>query len=77
MLQELVETSETALLQSIVLIQHFPKLISDNHTEKALKILPSLAKDLQLVGTWGKQLDVYCKWFKCNSTRKDRGYWQI
>ena len=52
-----MEASETALLQSIVLIQNFPKLISSNHTKEALKALSSLAKDVRLVGAGGRQLE--------------------
>ena len=48
--------SDAAMLQSIVLIQNFPKLISSNHTREALKALSSLAKDARLVGTGGRRL---------------------
>ena len=51
--------TESALLQSIVLLQYFPELISSNHAREPLKVLSSLAKDTQLVGSGQKAENVF------------------
>ena len=51
LVDSLKPATERALLQSIVLLQYFPELISSNHAREAFKALSSLAKDTRLVGS--------------------------
>ena len=59
LVDSLKPATERALLQSIVLLQYFPELISSNHAREAFKALSSLAKDTRLVGSRDRKLKMF------------------